>query len=159
MSRNLTNRFHVVCRRAAQVRCVTRPQVSNIHMRQTLRTIFLLAAALLMSFAALMNATVNVPHLREDMVEINVRPTLLGAVLLGLHFSTFAMFAFACVVLVAAVQSLRASIAARVPLLTIAVANIAFGFFAFVWSRSHHTLGYVLMGVLILGAVAIREAR
>ena len=128
-------------------------------MRQQLRTTLLFAAALLMGFAALMNATVNVPHLREDMVEINVRPTLLGAVLLGLHFSTFAMFAFTGVVLVAAIQSLRASITARLPLLIIAVAYIAFGVVAFVWSGSHHMPGYVLMGVLILCAVAIREPR
>ena len=124
-----------------------------------LRTILLFAAALLMGFAALMNAIVNVPHLREDMVEINVRPTLLGAVLLGLHFSTFAMFAFTCLVLVAAIQSLRTTIIARLPLLIIAVTYIAFGIFAFVLSGSHHTLGYALMGVLILGAVAIREPR
>jgi hypothetical protein len=124
-----------------------------------LRTTLLFAAALLMGFAAIMNATVNVPHLREDMMEINVRPTLLGAVLLGLHFSTFAMFAFACVVLVGAIQSLRAAVIARLPLSIVAVTYIAFGIVAFVWSGSHHTLGYVLMGVLILGAVAIREPR
>ena len=124
-----------------------------------LRTILLFAAALLMGFAALMNAIVNVPHLREDMVEINVRPTLLSAVLLGLHFSTFAMFAFTCLVLVAAIQSLRARMTARLPLLIIAVTYIAFGIVAFVWSGSHHALGYALMGVLILGAVAIREPR
>ena len=126
-------------------------------MRRSLRTTLLFAAALLMGFAALVNATVSVPHLRADMAEINVRPTLLGAVSLGLHFGTFAMFAFACIVLVAAIQSLRTSVMARLPLCIIAATYIGFGIVAFVWSRSHHTLGYVLIGVLILGAVAIRE--
>ena len=125
-------------------------------MRQTLRTILLFAASALLGFAALVNATVSVPHLREDMVEINVRPTLLSAVSLGLHFGTFAMFAFACLVLVAGIKSARGTAIARLPLLIIAATYIGFGIVAFVWSGSHHTLGYVLMGVLILGAVVIR---
>ncbi len=128
-------------------------------MRQSLRTVLLFAAGLLMGFAALMTATVSVPHLREDLAEINVRPTLLGAVSLGLHFGTFAMFAFTCLVLVAALQSLRAAVTARLPLSIIAATYTGFGIVAFIWSGSHHTLGYVLMGVLILGAVAIREPR
>ena len=128
-------------------------------MQQTLRTALLFAAALLMAFGAFVNATVSVPHLREDMAEINVRPSLLGAVSLGLHFGTFAMFAFAGLVLVAAIKSARRAVIARLPLWIIAATYIGFGIVAFVWSGSHHTLGYVLMGVLILGAVAIREPR
>ena len=128
-------------------------------MQQTLRTALLFAAALLMAFGAFVNATVSVPHLREDMAEINVRPALLGAVSLGLHFGTFAMFAFAGLVLVAAIKSARRAVIARLPLWIIAATYIGFGIVAFVWSGSHHTLGYVLMGVLILGAVVIREPR
>lgn len=126
-------------------------------MRQAIRTTLLFAAGLLMAFAALVNAIVAVPHLRVDLEEINVRPTLLGAVLLGLHFGTVAMFAFACLVLVAAVQSLRAMVTARLPLSMIAVIYGGFGVAAFLWSGSHHALGYVLIGVLILGAIAVRE--
>ena len=132
---------------------------SSIHMRQTLRTTLLFAAAVLMGFSALVNAIVNVPHLREDMAEINVRPTLLGAVSLGLHFGTLAMFAFACLVLVAAIRSLRVAVTARVPLSIIAATYVGFGIAAFVLTKSPHTLGYVFMGVLIFGAVAIREPR
>ena len=124
---------------------------------RTLRSIILFGAAALMGFAALINATVSVPHLREDMVEINVRPTLLNSVLLGLHFTTFAMCAFAGVVLVAAIQSLRTAVTIRLPLAIIATMYVAFGILAFVWSGSHHTLGYVFMGVLILAAIAIRD--
>ena len=112
-----------------------------------------------MGFAALVNAAIFVPHLRADMAEIDVRPTLLGAVSLGLHFSTFAMFAFACLVLVAAIQSSRARVTARLPLTIIAATYIGFGIAAFIWSGSYHALGYVLMGVLIVGAVVIREPR
>lgn len=125
-------------------------------MRQ-LRTIVLFAAALLMGFAALVYATISVPHLREDMVEINVRPTLLGAVSLGLHFGTFAMFAFACLVFVAAIQCLRGALTARLSLSIIAGIYIGFGIFAFVWSGSHHTLGYAFIGLLVAGAIAIPE--
>lgn len=125
-------------------------------MQKLFRTVLLFAAALLMGFAAMVNATVSTPHLREDMLEINVRPTLLGAVMLGLHFGTFAMFAFTCLVLVAAIQSLRGTVTARLPLAIIAALYLGFGLAAFGWSGNHHTLGYVLIGLLIMGAVAIR---
>ena len=125
-------------------------------MRQTLRTTLLLTAALLMGFAAVVNAVISVPHLRADMAEINVRSTLLGAVSLGLYFSTFAMFGFALVVLVAAVQASRGATPARPLLAIIATIYVAFGVGAFfMWSGSAHTLGYVLMGVLIGLATAL----
>jgi len=127
-------------------------------MRKALRTILLFAAAFLMAFAALTSLTIAVPHLREDMLEINVRPTLLGAVMMGLHFGTFAMFGFTALVIVAAIQSLRGLAAYRMPLLLVAFTYVAFGIFAFVSSGNHHTLAYVLIGVFILGATAIRDA-
>ncbi|MFL6259679.1 MAG: hypothetical protein ACJ76Y_08210 [Thermoanaerobaculia bacterium] len=113
-------------------------------------------AGLLMAFAAFVNATVAVPHLRGDLVEISVRPTLVSAILLALYFGTFAMAGFALLVLAAAAQRQGAS-ALRVPLLIIAVTYAAFGIFAFVWSGSRHTLGYVLMGVLVGVACFVRE--
>lgn len=126
-------------------------------MRQTLRTTLLFVAALIMSFTAFLNGMIAVPHLRADMEEINVRPTLLGAVSLGLHFGTFAMIGLACLVFATAIQSLRRAVIARVQLSIVAMTYIGFGLDAFAWSRSRHTLGFVLIGVLILGAVAIRE--
>ena len=122
-----------------------------------LRTVLLFLAALLIGFAAFLNATVSVPHLREDMLEIHVRPTLLSAVLLGLHFGTLAMFAFAFVVFVSALQSLRRSSMARLPLSIIGLTYLAFGIVAFIWTGSYHTLGYVFGGVLLLGAVLIPD--
>ena len=128
-------------------------------MRYTLRSILLFVATLFMGFSAIVNATVSVPHLREDMEEINVRPTLRGAVMLGLHFGTAAMFALTFVVLAAAIKSLRSPIIVRCPLLIIALAYIGFGVAAFIASKSHHTLGYVLIGILIAAATAIPNSR
>jgi hypothetical protein len=113
-----------------------------------LRRILLGLAGLLMAFAAFVNATVAVPHLRGDLVEISVRPTLVSAILLALYFGTFAMAGFSLLVLAAAAQR-QESPALRVPLLVVALTYTAFGVFAFVWSGSHHTLGYVVMGVLV----------
>jgi hypothetical protein len=127
--------------------------------KQTLRTTLLFSAALLMGFAAVVSATVSVPHLQEDLVEIEVRRTLLRTVLLGLHFGTFAMFGFACLVFAAAVQSLRSLALARLPLMITSAAYIGFGVLAFAWTGSHHTLGYVLMGLLIFVALLIPEDR
>jgi hypothetical protein len=125
-------------------------------MRKTFQAILLFTATFLLGFSAFLNATAVVPHLREDMIEIDVRPTLLGAVLLGLHFGTFAMFAFAVIVLVAAVECLRKGVVARVPLAAIALTFVAFGILAFAWTGSHHALGYALIGVLIGGAIVVR---
>ena len=112
-------------------------------------------AAVLMGFAAAVNAVVAVPHLRADMVEIHVRPTLLGAVSLGLYFSTFAMFGFAVVVLAAAFGASRGAAPARPRLAIVAAVYIAFGLGAFfLWRGSAHTLGYLLIGVLIGVAIA-----
>jgi|SRR5262245_501280 len=111
-----------------------------------------------MAFAALTSLTVAVPHLREDLLEINVRPTLLGAVMMQLHFGTFAMFGLTALVLVTAIQSLRGFAAYRLPLSLIGVMFAAFGVFAFLKSGNHHTLAYLLIGILILGGAAIPDS-
>jgi hypothetical protein len=121
---------------------------SSKTMRRNIPTVLLLVAGLLMTFAAYVHAAIVVPHLREDMLEIEVRPTLLNATILAMHFGTFAMIAFAGVVLWAAIQSYRRVLLPRIPLAIIALTYIAFGIFAFVATKSHHTLGYVLMGLL-----------
>lgn len=124
-------------------------------MRQPLRATLLFLAALLMGFAAVVNAVVAVPHLRGDMAEIQVRPTLLGAVSLGLCFGTFAMFGFALLVLVAAVQASRGATPSRPILAIVAAVYVTFGLAAFfLWRGSAHALGYVLMGVLVGLAIA-----
>jgi hypothetical protein len=128
-------------------------------MRQTVRTTLLFVATVFMGFSAFVNAIVSVPHLREDMEEINVRSTLLGAVMLGLRFGTVAMFALTFIVLAAAIRSLRATAIERIPLSIIAVAYFGFGVAAFITTRSHHTLGYVLIGILIAAATAIPNPR
>lgn len=110
-----------------------------------------------MGFAAFVNASVVVPHLREDLIEINVRPTLLGAVSLALNFSTFAMFAFTLMVLAAAIKSLQGKTTAPVMLWIIGLTYTVFGVFAFILSGSHHSLVYLAMGALLLGAAVIRE--
>ncbi|HET9212271.1 MAG TPA: hypothetical protein VFR03_17840 [Thermoanaerobaculia bacterium] len=121
-----------------------------------LRRVLLGFAGLLMAFAAFVNATAAVPHLRGDLLGINVRPTLVSAILLALYFGTFAMAGFALLVLAAAAQR-QGSPALRLPLLAVAATYTAFGIFAFAWNGSRHMLGYVLMGVLVGVACFLRE--
>ncbi|HKE58183.1 MAG TPA: hypothetical protein VKB46_15830 [Pyrinomonadaceae bacterium] len=127
-------------------------------MKKAIRTLFLCAAAFLMAFAALTSLIVDVPHLHEDLLEINVRPTLLRAVMMALYFGTFAMLGFTAVVLVAAIQSLRGFASYRLPLILIAITFAAFGVFAFLRTGNHHTLAYLLIGILILGGAAIPDS-
>lgn len=113
-------------------------------------------AAILMGFAAVVNAVISIPHLQEDMLEIHVRPTLLRAISMGLYFGAVAMFGFALVVLAAAIQNWRGTTAAAPLLSVIAAVYIVFGTVAFfMWSGSAHMLAYVLMGVLIAIALLI----
>src|SRR3954453_13613885 len=118
-------------------------------MRDQLRTLLLFSAAIFMFFVAIINVAVNVPHLHEDMVEISVRQTLLRAVMLVLYFASVAMIAFAIIVLIAAVQSLRGAMPAHADLWIIAATYLGFGIAAFALTRSHHSLGYSLTGLLI----------
>lgn len=124
-------------------------------MRRTISTIFLFIAGALLGFGAYVNAVMVVPHLREDLQEISVRPNLLNSIVLALHFGTFAMIAFTAVVLFAAIQSMRKVDPARIPLAIIALTYIAFGLFVFLVTGSHHALGFVLMGLLVVVGIAI----
>ena len=121
-------------------------------MRKYLQLLLLLTAALLMLFAAFTTTTVSVPHLREDLMEINVRPTLLGAVMMFLHFGSFAMFGFGALVLVLAIRTLRAAGTDRLLIAIIAAVFLLFGITAFIGTGSHHMLGYALTGLVMVGA-------
>jgi len=137
-------------------RALSPSRMKNPSTGAGLRRALLGLAGLLMAFAAFVSSTVAVPHLRGDLLEIHVRPTLVSAILLALHFGTFAMAGFALLVLAAAAQRQGAP-ALRVPLLVVALTYTAFGIFAFVWNGSPHMLGYVLMGVLVGVACFVEE--
>ena len=128
-------------------------------MRETLSRASLFLAGLLILLSAFLHGLVNVPHLHEDLVEIGVRPTLLGAVMLVLYFSVVAMFAFGLLVLWNAGSALRGRPLQLAPLWIIAATYVAFGIAAFVLvSPTHHVLGYAVMGVLVAGGAALRPA-
>lgn len=128
-------------------------------MKQSYRTVLLIAAALLMMFGAVGYTFEVVPDLHGDLVEIGVRPTVLGGTVLYLYFSAIAMFGFALIVSAAAIQTLRGIQPARTPLAVIAVVQTAFGILAFSWSHNPHHLGPVATGVLLGAALAIPRPR
>lgn len=122
------------------------------------RAAFLLVGGAAIVASAALHGAVNVPHLRDDLVEIGTRPRLLAAVSLVLYFSVIAMFAFGSLVLASAVAMLRGRPAAAVPLWVTAGAYVAFGLVAFAMvSQSVHFLGYAALGALVaIGAVPAR---
>ena len=126
-------------------------------MRNQFRGTLLLSASLLILGAAVLHGMVNVPHLREDLVELGVRPTLVRAILLVLSFSVVAMFAFGGLVLASAIGSFRGLPVQRASLWTVASTYIVFGIvgYAFVL-RSPHMLGYACIGALV-GAGALHR--
>lgn len=75
--------------------------------RDSLGRIFLIAGAAAMVAAALVHGLVNVPHLREDLLELGIRRSLVLAVSLVLYFSVVAMSGFAALVVSAATSVLR----------------------------------------------------
>jgi hypothetical protein len=128
-------------------------------MRHSAGGIVLLVAGIFLLASAMHHGMGNVPHLREDMVEIGVRPTLLKSILLVLYFSVVAMFAFAAVVLAAAVKSSRGGQPETASLWIVAAsyALSGVGAYAFV-GRSPHFLGYAAIGLFVaLGAFFSRD--
>ena len=103
-------------------------------MKLSFRTVLLIASALLMIFGAAGYSFTVVPDLHGDLVEIGVRPTVLGGTVLYLYFSAIAMFGFALMVSAAAIQAIRGISPARFPLVVIAAIYTAFGVLAFLVS-------------------------
>ena len=110
-------------------------------------------AGLILAFASFTHGSVVVPHLREDLVEIAVRPTLLRAVLQAMNLGVVALAAMTAIVLVEAFRSFRGLPVPRASLAIVGVALVVFGAMAFQATHSHHALGYSLIGVLLLGAM------
>jgi hypothetical protein len=125
----------------------------------TMRTALLALAAMLMIVGALSNAFVLLPDLHGDLVEIGVRPSVLGATVRGLYFGALAMFGFAIVVSVAAFDSARGRTPARLPLAVPAAIYLISGGTLFARSHNPHHLAVVLMGVLLFVAIALPEPR
>ena len=128
-------------------------------MTHSLRTVLLIATALLMTFGAAAYALVVVPDLHGDLLEIGVRPSVLGGTVLHLYFAGIAMFGFALIVFAAAVQTIRGGVPARIPLAIITIIYTSFGIFAFSRSHNPHHLGPLAMGVLLVTALTIPVRR
>jgi hypothetical protein len=128
-------------------------------MKLSLSSVLFIASALLMMFGAVAYSFILLPDLHGDLVEIGVRPTVLGSTVLHLYFAAFAMFGFALMVAAAAIQTIRGIQPSRFPLAVIAV--IYFGFGVILFSRSHnpHHLGPVAMGVLLAAALVVSDTR
>lgn len=128
-------------------------------MKLSFRTALFIASALLMMFGALGYSFTVVPDLHGDLVEIGVRPTVLGGTVLYLYFSAIAMFGFTLMVSAAAIQAMRGIPPTRLPLAVIAVIYTAFGVVAFSRSHNPHHLGPLAMGVLLAAALAIPRSK
>ena len=124
--------------------------------RDSIRGILLLIGGALILASAVLHGVINVPHLREDMLEIGMRPSLLGAISLVLYFSVVAMFAFAALVLAGAISLLRGQIPPLTPLWMIASSYLVFGLVAYIMVfQNVHFLGYSFMGLLVASGTAL----
>jgi hypothetical protein len=128
-------------------------------MKLSFRTALFIASALLMMFGALGYSFAVVPDLHGDLVEIGVRPTVLGGTVLYLYFSAIAMFGFTLMVSAAAIQAIRGIPPTRLPLAVIAVIYMVFGVVAFSRSHNPHHLGPLAMGLLLAAALVIPRSR
>jgi hypothetical protein len=126
-------------------------------MLNSTRTIFLAIAATLMLVGAAGFTFVLLPDLHADLVEIGVRPTVLGGTVVHLYFAGLAMFGFALIAGWALIQSVRGVATATLPLAVAAVIDILFGAIAFSSGHSPHHLGPLASGVLLLAAVFIPD--
>ena len=124
-------------------------------VRDSIRGMLLLVGGAAILASAVIHGVINVPHLRQDMLEIGMRQSLFGAISLVLYFSVVAMFASAALVLTAAISLLRGKIPQLIPLWLIAGSYLIFGIVAFVRiDPNAHFLGYAFMGLLVAVAAA-----
>ena len=122
-------------------------------MNRPFRIGLLIAAALLMLIGAVGYTFIVVPDLHGDLIEIGVRPTVLGGTVLHLYFGALAMFACTVIVSAAAIQAIRGIAPVPLPLAVIAVTYIAFGVMAYSRSHNPHHLGPLAAGLPLGGAV------
>jgi hypothetical protein len=128
-------------------------------MKQSFRTGLLILSSLLMLFGAVGYIFNIVPDLHGDLVEIGVRPTVLGGTVRYFYFSAIAMFGFALIVSAAAIQSIRGVTPARVPLAVVAVVYTTFGIISFSGSLNPHHLGPLAAGVLLGAALVVPRSK
>jgi hypothetical protein len=126
-------------------------------MLNSARTVFLGVAATLMLFGAAGFTFVLLPDLHGDLVEIGVRPTVLGGTVVHLYFAGLAMFGFALIAGWALIQSVRGIATATLPLVVAALVEFVFGAIAFSSSHSPHHLGPVASGMLLLAALVMPD--
>ncbi len=129
-------------------------------MRLTARGVVLLIASVALLGSATVHGIVNVPHLREDLIELGVRQSLVGAIMLVLYFSVVAMVAFGGLVLSGAAASMRGHRTQQAGLWIVALTYVVFGVVAFLLvNRSVHMLGYSAMGTLVAVGAMLGQAR
>lgn len=123
--------------------------------RQSIRTGLLAASAVLMAIGAAGYIFVLLPDLHGDLVEIGVRPTVLGATVLQLRFVALVHVGFTLMVAGAAVQSARGIAPPALPLAIVAAIEIIVGVMAFSRSLNPHHFGPIAMGVLLAAALLV----
>lgn len=128
-------------------------------MKYSIRATLLIAATLLMLVGAVGYTFVLLPDLHGDLIEIGVRPTVLGGTVLHLYFAAAAMFAFVAIVATAAFQAMRGGTTAPMPIAVIAIVQSAFGVLAFSRSHNPHHLAPIAMGLLLGVALIARPSR
>lgn len=121
-------------------------------MKAQAKKIVLVLAALLASFAAYLMVVESVPHLHGDLVEISIRPSLLGAVSRTMEFAGWAMLAFAAMLAGAAYCEFRKINFGRFPLIIIGALYLFLGISAVTHNANIHMFGYVAIGLLSLVA-------
>lgn len=127
-------------------------------MRSRIQPVLLALAGLILAFATLTHGRIVVPHLREDLVEIAVRPTLLKAIHQAMNLGVVTLAAATLIILVEALRSYRGLPVPRVSIAILGIALIAIGAMAFQATHNHHSLGYALIGAVLLGAVLVESS-
>ncbi|MBS0266075.1 MAG: hypothetical protein JSS02_29355 [Planctomycetes bacterium] len=120
------------------------------------QSLILFVAGLILGWATWMYALQLSPHLIEDLVEISVRPRLVGAINSSLQLGGVALAVLSATILVEAVRSWQGLPVSRVALLIQGGALVATGIMLLIGSGNHHALGYSLIGLLLLTAIVVK---
>jgi hypothetical protein len=117
----------------------------------------LLLAGAGMALSALPHGLAAGPHFLGQLRALEASPALTGALAAGWWFGTTMLLMSAALVLGQAWQGLRGRTPQAAVLWPIGLAHAGFGAAALAVRGSSHYLGFLLTGLLVLGAIALQS--
>ena len=120
-------------------------------MRRRLFIVIPLIGGFLIFLSAFAHAFLGWPQMSEDLATTNAGSDLVSGVQVGWIFGSFAMLAFALIVIINTVRLLRGTAVSRTPVVITGFTYVVFGLWAYL-ARDYnpHFFFFIMPGLMIL---------